>query len=116
MRVLIVAAALGLLAGCASMEERRIDGPASSFTSSKGLSEVSECVLFAWQGQSFGGNPSDAFLQPLPGGGKTVVTASQLEFADFKPVQNSTKVDVYFQGGLMDWRKNKRIEAVHTCL
>ncbi|QBF26867.1 hypothetical protein EXN22_14650 [Pseudomonas tructae] len=116
MRILIGALAVAVLAGCASMGERRAEGPAKALASTKAVNEVSECVLFAWQEQSLAGAHYDASLQPLPGGGKTVVSAGQVEFADFKPVNNGTKVEVYFQSGLMDWRKNRRTEAVQRCL
>ena len=116
MRIFIVAMAVLGLAGCASMSEKRADGPASSFASKKSVSQVSECVIFAWQDQSLAGSHIDASLQPLRDGGKTVVSAGQVEFADFKPANGGTKVDIYFQSGLMDWRKNRRIEAVKGCL
>ncbi|WP_218192066.1 hypothetical protein [Pseudomonas sp. Irchel 3E20] len=115
-RVAMICISMAMLAGCASMSEKRADGPSSSFASKKSVSQVSECVLFAWQDQSLAGSHIDASLQPLRDGGKTVVSAGQVEFADFKPANGGTKVDIYFQSGLMDWRKNRRIEAVKGCL
>ncbi|UBM23285.1 hypothetical protein K8374_12815 [Pseudomonas sp. p1(2021b)] len=116
MRILIGAVGLALLVGCASMNEKRADGPARTFSSKQAADEVAECVLVAWQNQSLAGAHYDVSLQPLPGGGKTVVSAGQIEFADFKSTENGSRVELYFQTGLMDWRKNRRIEAVTTCL
>lgn len=116
MRILIAAVAVVMLAGCASMSERRADGPAVSFSSTKDVSKLSECVLLEWQDQSLAGSHYDASLQPLRGNGKTVVTAGQVEFADFRPSPPGSRVDIYFQSGLLDWRKNRRIEAVKSCL
>ncbi|HFQ8053736.1 TPA: hypothetical protein ACHTCR_005628 [Pseudomonas putida] len=116
MRILIGAAGLALLAGCASMNEKRADGPARSFSSTKPVENVAECVLFAWQNQSLMGAHYGASIQPLAGGGKTVISAGEVEFADFRSTSSGTQVGLYFQSGLMDWRKNRRIEAVNGCL
>lgn len=116
MRTLVAGLAVTLLASCASMEERRSGSPAASFQSGKTASEAAECVLFAWQNQSLAGVRYDAMLQPLPGGGKTVVSAGQVEFADFIQGSSGVKVSLYFQSGLMDWRKNRRTEAVRSCM
>lgn len=116
MKLFVGALAVALLAGCASMSERRADGPAQTFSSKKDVTAVSECVLFAWQNQSLAGVHYDAFTQPLPGGGRTVVSAGQVEFVDFKDAPNGSRIDLYFQSGLMDWRKDRRTEAVKTCL
>lgn len=116
MRILIAALGLAMLAGCASMNERRAEGPARSFTSQRDVTTVAECVLFAWQNQSLAGVHYDVTIQPLPSGGKTVVSAGQIEFADFTKTDRGSSVDLYFQSGLMDWRKNRRIEAVNSCL
>lgn len=116
MRLLIVGMALALLAGCASMNEKRAEGPARSFSSPKAANDVAECVLFAWQNQALMGAHYGATIQPLAGGGKTVISAGEVEFADFKGSPNGAKVDLYFQAGLMDWRKNRRVEAVNSCL
>lgn len=45
MRILIAALGLAMLAGCASMNERRAEGPARSFTSQRDVATVAECVL-----------------------------------------------------------------------
>lgn len=116
MRVIVVMLSLVLLAGCASMNEKRAAGPAYTNNSSKPVDQVAECVLFAWQNQSLMGAHYAAALQPLAGGGKTVIGAGEVEFADFKAVGSGTRVHLYFQTGLMDWRKNRRIEAINTCL
>lgn len=116
MRTLIGAAGLVLLAGCASMNEKRAEGPAQSFSSPKPVDDVAECVLYAWQNQSLMGAHYSAAIQPLPGSGKTVISAGEVEFADFKSAAAGTDAKIYFQSGLMDWRKNRRIEAVKDCL
>ncbi|MDW9405285.1 hypothetical protein GE454_19720 [Pseudomonas soli] len=116
MRFMITMLGIVLLAGCASMNEKRADGPAFSASSPKSVEQVSECVLFAWQNQSLAGAHYGAAIQPLAGGGRTVISAGEIEFADFNAPAGATKVSLYFQSGLMDWRKNRRIEAVKGCL
>ena len=116
MRILIGALGLALVAGCASMNEKRASGPAMSFSSVKPADQVAECVLFAWQNQSMMGSHYGASIQPLAGGGKTVISVGEVEFADFRGSSTGTAADLYFQTGLMDWRKNRRIEAVKGCL
>ncbi|WP_060498296.1 hypothetical protein [Pseudomonas sp. NBRC 111133] len=116
MRILIGAVGLALLAGCASMNEKRADGPAYAANSLKSVDQVAECVLFSWQNQSLMGAHYAAAIQPLAGGGKTVISAGEVEFADFQALHDKTNVNLYFQTGLMDWRKSRRIEAVKSCL
>ncbi|HGM6313412.1 TPA: hypothetical protein ACKP8D_005940 [Pseudomonas putida] len=116
MRILIGAVGLALLAGCASMNDKRADGPAKSFSSTKAVDDVAECVLFAWQNQPLIGAHYSASIQPLAGGGRTVISAGEVEFADFRGSSSGTRVGLYFQSGLMDWRKNRRIDAVNGCL
>lgn len=116
MRLMIMILSLSLLGGCASMNEKRAAGPAFTANSTKPLDQVAECVLFAWQNQSLMGAHYSAALQPLAGGGKTVISAGEVEFADFSATNSKTQVRLYFQAGLMGWRKNRRTEAVESCL
>ncbi|MBA6063082.1 hypothetical protein [Pseudomonas juntendi] len=116
MRVMVTILSFVLLGGCASMNEKRAAGPAFTANSSKRVDKVAECVLFAWQNQSLMGAHYAAALQPLAGGGNTVISAGEVEFADFDAANGKTQVRLYFQTGLMDWRKKRRIEAVESCL
>lgn len=116
MRIVMTAVAVALLAGCASMNEKRADGPAASFSSTKSVEKLSECVLFAWQNQSLAGVNYDVSLQPFRDNGKTVISAGQAEFGDFTPLPTGSKVDLYFMTGIFDWRKDRRIEAIKGCL
>ncbi|MBA1192862.1 hypothetical protein G7007_08310 [Pseudomonas entomophila] len=116
MRVMVTILSLALLGGCASMNEKRAAGPAFTGNSTKPLDQVAECVLFAWQNQSLMGGHYSATLQPSADGGKTVISAGEVEFADFSAKSSETQVRLYFQTGLMDWRKNRRTEAVESCL
>lgn len=116
MKLIVGALAVALLAGCASMSERRAGGPWKTFNSKKDATTVAECVLYGWQNQSIAGAHYDVFVQPLPDSGKTVVSAGQIEFADFKNSPNGSRVELYFTSGLMDWRKNRRAEVVNKCL
>lgn len=116
MRAMVMILSLALLSGCASMKEKRAVGPAFAAKSSKPVDQVAECVLFAWQNQSLMGAHYGSALQPLAGGGKTVIGAGEVEFADFKDADDGIQVRLYFQTGLMDWRKNRRTEAVERCL
>lgn len=55
MKKLIGVAALMAMAGCSSMSELRQEKPYRSFSSTKGVEQAAECVLFAWQNQSLAG-------------------------------------------------------------
>lgn len=117
MRILVGALAVVALAGCASSpSELRGEGPKASFSSAKPVDEVSQCILFGWQNQSLAGAHYDAYLQPAQNGGKTVITQGQIEMADISSTGKATRVDFYIQGGMMDWRKNRRIDALRQCL
>ncbi|EHF14433.1 TPA: hypothetical protein OW427_006334 [Pseudomonas aeruginosa] len=116
MKKLIGVAALMAMAGCSSMSELRQEQPYRSFSSTKGVEQAAECVLFAWQNQSLAGVHYDVSLQPLPGGGRTVVSQGQTEFVDVVSTDRGSDISIYFQSGIMDWRKNSRIEAVKSCL
>lgn len=112
----VMGAVLAVLAGCSSMVELRDAGPYRSFHSSQATEKAAECVLFAWQNQSLAGVHYDASIQPLPGGGRTVVSQGQVEFADIRQAGAASEISVYFQSGVMDWRKNQRLQAVKGCL
>ncbi|EIU4985014.1 hypothetical protein QYP08_32260 [Pseudomonas aeruginosa] len=116
MKKLIGLSALVVLAACSSMSELREGVPFQSFTTNKAPEQTAECILFAWQNQSLAGVRYDVMLQPAPGGGRTVVSQGQTEFADVVPVSNGSRVSVYFQSGIMDWRKSSRVEAARSCL
>lgn len=116
MKKLIGLVAIAALAGCSSMDELREGRPSDVFNSARPVDQAAECVLFAWQNQSLAGVHYDVALQPLPGGGKTVVSQGQTEFADVAAVPGGARISVYFQSGIMDWRKKKRVEAARSCL
>lgn len=115
MKKLIGLSALVVLAACSSMSELREGAPFQSFTTNKAPEQTAECILFAWQSQSLAGVHYDVMLQPAPGGGRTVVSQGQTEFADVVPASKGSRVSVYFQSGIMDWRKNSRVEAARSC-
>lgn len=114
MKLFVGALALALLMGCSSMAELRQSGPMAKYHSERPPQEVAECILFAWQGQKFGGQQWDAFMQPFQGG-HTVFTPQQLEVADVVKSGQGSEIKFYAQGGLMQWRLNKRTDAINAC-
>lgn len=116
MRLLIGVMGALVLTGCSTMDEKRAEGPARSLTSQKDASTVAECTLFAWQSQKWGGAIHEVSLQPRPGGGKTVVSAGQAEFADFIPTATGTDIHVYFMSTIFESRRDRRADAIRGCL
>lgn len=116
MRTIMIAALAAVLIGCASMDERRNAAPEYRYTSQKEVDEIAECILYAWQNQSLAWVQYEAAIQPKPGDGRTVVTQGQVEFADIAPGMNGSDVAIFFQDGIMQWRKKRRSEAVQECL
>lgn len=106
--------ALVVLAGCSSMAELRQSEPIAKYYSESPPQAVTECILFAWQGQKFGGQQWDAFMQPFQGG-YTVFTPGQLEVVDVITSGHGSEVKFYAQGGMMQWRINKRTDAISVC-
>lgn len=116
MRLLIGVLGALVLTGCSTMDEKRAEGPARSFTSQKDATTVAECTLFAWQGQKWGGAIHEVSLQPRQGGGKTVVSSGQPEFADFIPTAAGSEIKVYFMSNIFESRRDRRAEAIRGCL
>lgn len=114
MRIWILTLAVTMLAGCSSMADLRQSEPIAKYHSGRPPQEVAECILFAWQGQKFGGQQWDAFMQPFQGG-HTVFTPQQLEVADVVKSGQGSEIKFYAQGGLMQWRLNKRTDAINAC-
>ncbi|WP_085640140.1 MULTISPECIES: hypothetical protein [unclassified Pseudomonas] len=116
MRILLGVVGALLLTGCSTMEEKRAEGPARSFTSNKDAATVAECSLFAWQSQKWAGVIHEVTIQPLQGGGKTIVSVGQPEFADFIPTASGSEVKVYFVANIFETRRDRRAEAIRGCL
>lgn len=84
MRILMVALAATLLAGCAgsAMNDARTKTPYKTLTSDKPEKIVAQCVQFAWQDEAVFGVDAGAYLQPGKKGGSTVYTRSAESFVD----------------------------------
>ncbi|MBC3437994.1 hypothetical protein HU735_21470 [Pseudomonas sp. BW16M2] len=116
MRIFIGLVSALALAGCATMDEKRADGPSRHLVSQKDPATVAECTLYAWQSQKWGGAIHEVYLQPLRGGGKTVVSAGEAEFADFLPSAVGTDIKVYFMTTIFESRRDRRADAIRGCL
>jgi hypothetical protein len=112
MRILMVALAGVLLAGCAgsTMKEARSQSPYKTLASSKPDLVVAQCVQFAWQDEAVFGVDASGYLQPGETGGFTVYTRSAEAFIDV-------------QGGALkyyatqdNWAAKRRLAALATCL
>ena len=74
MRILMVALAATLLAGCAGsvMDDARTRTPYKVMTSDKPEKIVAQCVQFGWQDEAVFGVDAAAYLEPRKQGGTTV--------------------------------------------
>ena len=82
MRILMVALAAALLAGCAGsvMNDARTKSPDKVLTSDKPEKDVARCVQFAWQDEAVFGVDAAAYLESRKSGGTTVYTRSAESF------------------------------------
>ncbi|MEW5507055.1 hypothetical protein [Pseudomonas antarctica] len=116
MRILTMAVALVMLAGCMAptMNEARLEGPYKVLTSQKSDAALAKCVQYEWQNQSiFGGTPG-ATLQPGRDTGYTVFTEGSQYFVDIQPKGSGSEVKYYVVVG--NWIANKRLVALQGCL
>ena len=76
MRILMVALAVTLLAGCAGsvMSDARSKPPYKTLNSDKPARDVAQCVQFSWQDEAVFGVDAAAYLQPGEKGGTSVYT------------------------------------------
>jgi hypothetical protein len=115
-RIIAVGAMVLALGGCTtSPQEMRADGALKSFITPKPAEQVAECILYAWQNESLAGVHYDVNLQPRPGGGKSVVSASNREMADVISGKGSTKVEFYSSSS-MSWISERRMASLKPCL
>ncbi|KMV69823.1 hypothetical protein AI29_02440, partial [bacteria symbiont BFo2 of Frankliniella occidentalis] len=73
-----------ILTGCAtrSIDDARESGDQVTLESSKGVDDVSQCILYKWQNKKdIVGSPFGATMQPLPGG-NTIYVDGNLFVAD----------------------------------
>jgi len=116
MRMLTVALAATLLAGCAgsAMEQARTQAPYKTMTSSKPEQVVAQCVQFSWQDEAVFGQDAGAYLQPGKKGGSTVYTRSAESFVDLKTDATGTTLNYYARHD--DFVAKRRLAALATCL
>lgn len=112
MRILMVALAGVLLAGCAgsTMKEARSQTPYKTLSSNKPDLVVAQCVQFAWQDEAVFGVDASGYLQPGETGGFTVYTRSAESFID---VQDGALKYYAIQD---NWVAKRRLAALATCL
>ncbi|AMQ83683.1 hypothetical protein ACTJK3_28250 [Pseudomonas sp. 22105] len=116
MRMLMVALAATLLAGCAgsAMEDARTQTPYKTLSSEKPEKDVARCVQFAWQDEAVFGVDAAAYLQPGKKGGSTVYTRSAESFVDLSTDASGTVLNYYAQKD--DFVAKRRLAALATCL
>jgi major membrane immunogen (membrane-anchored lipoprotein) len=116
MRILVVALAFVLLAGCIArpMNEVRQDGAYKVLHSKKTDKALAECVQYEWQNQSLFGVTPQATMQPVRDGGYTVFTAASEYFVDIK--QGATGTDARFYVIAKNWIAKARLEKLQSCL
>ncbi|VVO61214.1 hypothetical protein PS876_00805 [Pseudomonas fluorescens] len=116
MRILMVALAATVLAGCAGavMDNARTQTPNKVLTSNKPEKNVAQCVQFAWQDEAVFGVDAGAYLQPGKKGGSTVYTRSAESFVDVSTDASGTVLNYYAQKD--DFVAKRRLAALATCL
>ena len=116
MRILMMALAATLLAGCAGsvMNDARTGTPYKTLTSDKPEKVVAQCVQFAWQDEAVFGVDAGAYLQPGKKGGSTVYTRSAESFVDLTTAVTGTELSYYAQRD--DFVAKRRLAALATCL
>ncbi|MFJ7793673.1 hypothetical protein [Pseudomonas sp. NPDC096950] len=116
MRILMVALAATLLAGCAGsvMDDSRTKSPTKVLNSDKPEKVVAQCVQFAWQDEAVFGVDAGAYLQPGKKGGSTVYTRSAEVFVDLSSDASGTQLSFYSQHD--DFVTKRRLAALATCL
>lgn len=116
MRILMVALAATVLAGCAGsvMDDARTQTPNKVLTSNKPEKNVAQCVQFAWQDEAVFGVDAGAYLQPGKKGGSTVYTRSAESFVDVSTDASGTVLNYYAQKD--DFVAKRRLAALATCL
>ncbi|MGD8221526.1 hypothetical protein [Pseudomonas thivervalensis] len=116
MRMLTVALAATLLAGCAgsAMNEARTQAPYKTLTSDKPEQVVAQCVQFSWQDEAVFGVDAGAYLQPGKKGGSTVYTRAAESFVDLHAGATGTELSYYAKQD--DFVAKRRLAALATCL
>ncbi|EJM15067.1 hypothetical protein PMI22_04387 [Pseudomonas sp. GM21] len=116
MRIVMVALAVTLLAGCAGsvMDDARTKTPYKTLKSTKPHAIVAECVQFSWQDEAVFGVDAAAYLEPGKNGGSTVYTRSAESFVDVTPDASGTVLNYYAQHD--DFVAKRRLAALATCL
>ena len=116
MRILMVALAVTLLAGCAGsvMDDARTKTPYKTLKSNKPTTIVAECVQFSWQDEAVFGVDASAYLEPGKKGGSTVYTRSAEAFVDVTTDASGTQLNYYAQKD--DFVAKRRLAALATCL
>ncbi|MGJ7514702.1 hypothetical protein ACSFE6_10245 [Pseudomonas baetica] len=116
MRILMVALAVTMLAGCAGsvMSDARSKPPYKTLNSDKPAKDVAQCVQFSWQDEAVFGVDASGYLQPGEKGGTTVYTRSAESFVDVTTDASGTVLSYYAQHD--DFVAKRRLAALATCL
>ncbi|MEJ5057898.1 MULTISPECIES: hypothetical protein [unclassified Pseudomonas] len=116
MRILMVALAVTMLAGCAGsvMSDARSKPPYKTLNSNKPAKDVAQCVQYSWQDEAVFGVDASGYLEPGEKGATTVYTRSAESFVDVTTDASGTVLSYYAQQD--DFVAKRRLAALATCL
>ena len=116
MRILMVALAVTMLAGCAGsvMSDARSNPPYKTLKSDKPAKDVAQCVQFSWQDEAVFGVDASGYLESGDKGRTTVYTRSAESFVDVTTDASGTVLSYYAQKD--DFVAKRRLAALATCL
>ena len=116
MRILMVALATTMLAGCAGsvMNDARTQTPYKVLNSDKAEKVVAQCVQFGWQDEGVFGVDAGGFKEPIEAGGYTVYTTAGDYFVDVQSAGAGSTIKYYAAEDNMPAKR--RLAALATCL
>lgn len=98
MRILICAAGLALLGGCASVADTRSNPPLLTLTSQKPAQNIAECIRDSWQSTTVLGASIGGILQTSGNRYSILAPDAQapLHLVDVEPVNGGSMVSYHF--------------------
>lgn len=97
--IAVFSSLVALLPGCATLEERRAEGPQATYTTTKDVETVSRCVFFGWQNYTWYGQAMSVLIQPNQYGGNTISSGDF--FTDVIQKGGKTQINYFgFRGTL----------------
>lgn len=104
-----------LVAGCATMDEMREDKLYASYTTSKPVKQVAECIRDEWMRQKYVGSPMSAVLQESSGK-YTIVSPGVGHAVEFVDVLVDGHVNQYTMTAILKSRKELMAKTINACL